>query len=731
MVRTVTELDGTWLFRPDPRRIGELYPEELHYTHAYQARWCEPDHGVSSWVSITVPGLWTRQGHPDLECGWYRLDFASEPCDGIAALIFEGVDYYADVWLNGHYLGSHEGCFGHFDFEIGDLLVDRNTLVVRVDSPPDVSGVRHEIGQMKRMFRGALERWDMNDPESKPAGIFGSVRLERSGQVRVQGVSVEANPVTLPPAAATDMPVSVEGHLTAQLRIAAAVDAVIRYRIEPIGFAAAATEGQVSFRCAPGTRSLSLEFVLDQAQLWWTWDLGNPRLYEVNVEIWVDDEVHDRLSLTTGFRRVHLENGWDLRLNGVPLYQRGANYLSDLDLSSMTAERYKADLALMRGANLNTAHPFAVVERDEFYAACDAAGIIVYQDFPIWMMSDPGSEVVRGAIRQFDAMLDRLRNHPSLAIWNFGSQPSVANFEKLCVALVRHARQRDSARIAHHANSAISYSACDDLHPLRSFFWKEERARNFEARYGWRRDCHMYPGWYFGRTVDIARLPDSHFGLVTEFGAQSLPRSATPALDGGEDTDPIPWHVLAAKGAQPALLQKHHPDARSLSQLVDGSQRHQAEVLRHHAEFIRRRKLSGGNGLHVFAFNDCWPAVSWSILEYDRTPKAAYAAVRQAMEPVQVFLDNYWDINEADELPTAVTIINDTPVVLSNARLEVVVEGLQSPGAITLPDVPASGGLRAAVPRPLQPGPQTIVLLLTWGQEQSVSNTYVIVGMAS
>lgn len=728
MVTSMLLLDGTWRFRPDPQRIGELYREQLHYSHAAGARWCEPETDISAWLDIAVPGLWTRQGHPDLECGWYRLDFRVDPPagnfpPGLSSLVFDGVDYFADAWLNGHYLGSHEGCSGRFRFDVSDLIGRDNALVVRVDSPPDVSGLRHEIGQLKRLFRGALERWDMNDPETKPAGIWGSVRLERTGLVRIASATIDAVPVRLPPAGKPDDPVPVEGYVGVVLEAGAATRAKLHYSVRPHGFEGEAVAGEITVHCRAGARYVGIDLAIPDARLWWTWDLGSPHRYEVALKLTDGEGRDDSVTLLTGFRSLEMQDGWDLRLNGVPFYQRGVNYLSDLDLSSMTAERYCADIALMRDGNINTVHPFAVVEGDAFYEACDASGLIVYQDFPIWMMSDPASDVVRAAIRTFDGMLARHGHHPSIAIWNFGSQPSVANFEKLCVALVRHARRRDPSRIAHHGNSAISYSDLDDLHPERSFFWAEASGKRFEQRYGWRRDCHIYPGWYLGDARSIATIDPGHFALVTEFGAQSLPRLKTLAEFTDIAANAIVWADLAARCGQPELLRRHNPEARTLSALVESSQRHQAEVVRHDIEFIRCRKLDGGHGLHVFCFNDCWPAVTWSVVEYDRVPKPAYAAMQKAMSPVQVFLEDYLRPRSPGQVECRTVVVNDTAAVIEDAVLAMSVTGGEPPRPMRLPPIPAHGGIRAVASLVLVAGVSDVVITMEWSRG-SVSNDY-------
>jgi beta-mannosidase len=83
----------------------------------------------------------------------------------------EGVDYFTDVWFNEHFLGSHEGYFSSFEYEITHYISeDNNLLVVRVDSPNDISAKENQHGQLKSCIKGALQRWVVNNPEVNPGG---------------------------------------------------------------------------------------------------------------------------------------------------------------------------------------------------------------------------------------------------------------------------------------------------------------------------------------------------------------------------------------------------------------------------------------------------------------------------------------------------------------------------------------------------------------------------------
>jgi beta-mannosidase len=343
-------------------------------------------------------------------------------------------------------------------------------------------------------------------------------------------------------------------------------------------------------------------------------------------------------------------------------------------------------------------------------------------------MVDTSSEMVSAALSTFDEMHAVLRRHPSVAIWNFGSQPSVANVDKLCTALVRRARDVDPSRIAHLGNAAIAYERHDDTHPTRSFFWARADADRFAAEHGWRRDNHMYPGWYFGDLATIEELPREDFGLVTEFGGQSLPDREMLAefmdVDG-----PVDWRAIARHCGQPELLRRHNPDATTLDELIDHSQRHQADLVRHHTEFIRSRKGDPGRGLHVFAFVDCWPSVTWSVVDFRRNPKPAYAALATAMAPVLPVLVDADRPVAAGNRTLEICIVNDGPRDLHEATLDVEVVGGSAARTqrVTLDVVPSDRALRREVEVDIPPGDAGIgvVLTLRW-DGGSAENRYRI-----
>ncbi|MCA1667365.1 MAG: beta galactosidase jelly roll domain-containing protein, partial [Thermomicrobia bacterium] len=194
-LRTVS-LAGSWRFRPDPQSLGDLTPADLIPAANDECAFHLPTYDDSDWQTIPVPGNWQQFGYADYNgVAWYRTRFARPeiPADGVARLRFAGVDYYADVWLNGFYLGSHEGYFAPFTFDCTRWLMDDNLLVVRVDSPNDVRVKHAREHDEKTLIKGALQDWDVNNLAVNPGGIWSDVTLLLSGPQQIAAVRADAD----------------------------------------------------------------------------------------------------------------------------------------------------------------------------------------------------------------------------------------------------------------------------------------------------------------------------------------------------------------------------------------------------------------------------------------------------------------------------------------------------------------------------------------------------------
>jgi beta-mannosidase len=661
------DLGGKWRFRLDPDKLGEHYPEQLDIPWSFDARWMNLDHDEINWVEVQVPSCWQEVGYDFNGVAWYRKTFPAPTQleNGKRTwLHFEGVDYYSDIWVNEYYLGSHEGYFASFEYEISPYLnPEKNLIAVRVDSPNDISSRERQLGQLKGMIKGALQRWDVNNPEVNPGGIWNDVKLYVTGPGTIRALDIQTIIHQLPD------PPQINQQVPASLCLNVSID-YGRGTI-PVGLAKLIVqlrkrnhpdiikEASVPIKILPGIFSWPVTIDLEGADLWYTWDLGEPNLYEVEITLELDGEISDQISQTFGFRKIERRAGWETYLNGIRFYQRGANYLSDQFLSSMDEARYLQDVELLREANLNTVHPFAVIEKQIFYNLCDSIGILVYQDFPMWLTMDNSSDLVRRAETQLKELIAQFHHHPSIGIWNFGSQPSVANFEKLGALLTKTSLELDPSRISHQANCMIDRHG-REIDPVDSYKWERKRIRQFQEKYDWRVDTHQYYGWYWENLDSLKSVPLEDLTLVTEYGAQGLPSvEILQQIIPEHALYPPIWSYYTQRCFQPEMQFDFIPQPSSLEEMIQNSQRYQAHFIQYHTEYYRIHKFSPNNGAHYFCFNDCWSAITWSVIDYHREKKPGYLALQKAMAPLQVFLEFNESLEAGNDKRPNIWIVND------------------------------------------------------------------------
>lgn len=628
----VLALTGTWEFWP-------ITPEE----EAAGAEPWWPDFAGGRWQPIRVPGHWQAQGVDHTGTAWYRRRFVPPPlpADRVPYLEFDGVDYRAEVWLNGQYLGTHEGEAEPFAFRVARALQpgEENLLVVRVEAPLDPRP------EHKRIAKGGTYHWDclpvdqrpLPDcpevpssanpqyprPVTNPGGIWREVRLHYRPPVHIVRVDVQS--WLSPDHAAADLVATIQvANEGPRPRRAAAT-----LRLQPDNFtgdAIAAPPAVVTL--PPGLSTHTLALRVERPALWWTWDRGYPHLYRLAVELQPAEPVEGfpapvRTELRVGIRSFHKDPEWGLYLNGQRIFARGTNYLSAHFLTAVDPEQRRRDVALMREANMNMVRVFSHVEPPEFYDACDELGILVWQDLPFQWGYESSPEFIARAVKVARGVVEQLRSRPSVVLWCLHSESRLHDYNKLDEALWHAVAAADPTRpivkdsvLAHPGDPPAYFRTLEDLDRFTR--------RHFSV---------LWNGWYWGALDDV-EVYRPYF--VTECGTQSLPGIETlrEMLSPGELWPPD-YEAWRRRGFQPNIYRRWFPqEAPSLEAMVAESQEYQARFYRRIIESLRRRKYQPTSGVLQFHFVDAWPAITWSILDYKRRPKAAFAAVRAAFAPV-------------------------------------------------------------------------------------------------
>jgi beta-mannosidase len=700
-------LDGEWLAAPSDDDLRRLFASEGFDDDA--------------WQPMAVPGHW--QSHPAFATSdgpvLYRHHFEAarpEP-DRRAFLTFDGIFYQGDVWLDGEYLGDTEGYFFHHTFEVTEALAARADHVLAVE----VACARPTDLTAKRNLTGIFQHWDCIDPAWNPGGIWAPVKITETGPVRIRSLKVLCRD-------ATNDAATLE--VEAELDTGAAGPVTIRTTTRREGrdeTAAATTE---EHPLAAGSNQVRWRLTVERPDLWWPHALGDQPLYEVEVEVHASG-VSDRRRLLTGLRQIRIRN-FVATVNSERLFLKGANCgPTRRALAETTPADLAHDVTLARDAGLDLLRVHAHITRQEFYEAADRQGMLIWQDLPLqWGYG----QVRRQAVAQARRAVSLLGHHPSVALWCGHNEPLALELTPgTALAPKTVARLAAGQLLPSWNKTALDRS-------IRRALERADSSREVVAHSGilphpaWGTDSHLYFGWYHGHERDLpsvlARLPVLA-RFVSEFGAQAVPKTA--GFMHPEKWPDLDWdHLEAHHALQRAIFEQRVPPGphATFDDWRAATQAYQADLLRHHIETLRRLKYHPTGGFCLFLLADAQPAVSWSILDHDRQPKAAYAAVAAACAPVIVTADR----PDASYRPGArlaldVHAVSDLRRPLAGVVARAVLRWAGGEQAWRYTgEVPADsciriGRLEYTLPASTAAGPLTLDLTLHW-EGGSVSTSY-------
>jgi len=564
------------------------------------------DRENTQWKTMNIPSNWYLQGLDTSGVVYFRKKFSKPLFDNEnrVFLCFKGVDYNAEVTLNGVYLGSHEGYFSPFKFNITDLMNEENEIIVKVDSPKERNS---DWPHKKRVIKGIFGQhdtrpggWDLKRGQDKNSGgIWNGVCLMITHTVRTRWVQI------IPKILSDDEAALL---ITARLEKLSFADIIkVEIKISPYNFEAGADDiftASKNISLAREKEPIVFCISVENPKLWNCYDYGFPYLYNADVMLYHGDEVIDVFTQTFGIREIEIKD-WVWYLNKKRIFVRGVNFIPTQWLSEYTQEKIQKDIELLKNCNVNAIRIHAHINRKELYNECDKNGILVWQDFALqWSYSDD-NEFISKSVVQIREMAFYLGNHPSITVWCCQNEPS-SNKDKL---------------------TPILYTALKSADPTRYI----EISSDLET--------HPYPGWYYGHYKEFSGLPCSP--MITEFGAQALPDKSSMEKFIQKDKlwppDWDEWNYHNFRYEQTFNVARISIGS-SLDEFIDNSQKYQADLLKFAVENYRRAKHKPITGLFQFMFVDCWPSITWSIVDYYRVPKNGYEALKLSYQPVLVSL---------------------------------------------------------------------------------------------
>lgn len=565
----------------------------------------------------------------------------------VVELCFEGLDTYADVYLNGSRILVSDNMFRTYKVNVKSLLSDGNNSLKIIFSPAaavcSTRAATHSYALPDE--RGFLRKapyhfgWDWG-PRLVTCGIWKPVSLQGTDKVSILSSCIYTEKIDKDGKSA---------EMRALVELVSQDDEQVELTLQVQGREVFSKKIKVQ----PGENRIGYSFQMEDPSLW---QCDDPHLYRYTVGLTVDKRISDRREGRFGVRTIELVtekdkegNTFYFRLNGEPLFMKGANLIPlDNFPSRVTEAKYRKLISMAREANMNMLRVWGggIYEADLFYDLCDEYGILVWQDFMFACNLYPGSgEFLENVRREAIDQVRRLREHPSLALWcgnneidegwhNWGWQEQLGYSEKEIV----EARE-DYRKLFEELLPAVvrDYDGSRDYWPS-------------SPKHGWGReeslhegDMHYWGVWWGEEPFDEYEKKVGRF--MSEYGFQAFPDKGTLEEyllpeDRQVDSEALQNHQKHPRGMELIRLYMERdyrvPDA--FEDHVYVSQLLQAEGMKTAIE-AHRRDMPRCMGTLFWQFNDCWPVISWSAVDYRGNRKAVYYFARKAFEDLMLSLE--------------------------------------------------------------------------------------------
>ena len=566
-------------------------------------------------------------------------------------LVFEGLDTYAEVFLNERPVLSADNMFRTWRVDAkAALRPGRNTLRVLFRSP-----INEVLPRMKALgyeLPAANDQGEKTSPHTRKApyhygwdwgprfvtsGVWRPVTLEAWDEARLSDLHVVQNHLTAEAA-----------QLTARVEVTAdgGADAVLVVE-DPQDRRVSARQ---TVKLSAGLNRFALKLTVPDPQLWWPAGLGAQRLYTLRARLLAGGrgKVSDELSTRTGLRTVELRQRPDQAgksfmfvVNGVPVFAKGANWVpADSFPARVTRERYRQLLESARDANMNMLRVWGggYYEADDFYELCDELGLLVWQDFMFACSMYPGDEKFLEGVRAEAAdNVRRLRNHPSVALWCGNNEVETAWHHWGWKQRLPAKLWDDYKKLFH----GVLPEVVAEHDPGRSY-WPSSPSSDLEEDADSQRmgDVHYWEVWHASKPFSEYERQRPRF--MSEYGFQSFPSIETVGAYTVPADHDIASPVMLAHQKHPRgnqlireYMLREYREPKDFESFLYVSQVLQAEGIRVGAEHLRRIMPHNMGSLY-WQLNDCWPVASWSSVDYFGRWKALQHYARRFYGPLLV-----------------------------------------------------------------------------------------------
>ena len=552
-------------------------------------------------------------------CGWwYRTEFkapAASQKDARSWLHFAGINYRAEIWMNGHKIADSTqiaGAYRTYDLDVTGVLKPGKTNVLAVET---FAPTEKDLG---------INWVDWNPaPPDKDMGLTGEVDLLSTGPVTLRSPLAVTHFLNQTLDAA-DLTIYAELHNSsdhAVKGVAAGEAAGVRFE-QPVELSPH-EDREIVF-----TPEQFPQLQIHNPKPWWPRQMGEPHLERLTVSFSVKGQTTDEQSVDFGFREITSEltaTGSRLfRVNGKSILIRGAGWSQDMLLRS-DDKRLRDQFRLVRDLNLNTIRLEGKLETDEFFHLADQQGILVmlgwcccdhWEHWKDWTSQDLA--IATASLR---AQMLRLRSHPSLLVWLNGSDgPPPPDVENAYLKVESE---------THWPNPVLSSASAASTTVTGASGVKMTGPYDYVAP--------SY--WYL----------DRQHGGAYGFNTETSPGPAIPSLASRQKFLPDPeawptsesWSYHYGSGKFSTLqvfndaMEATYAKPHSAAEYERLAQAMEYDSERAMFEAYSKNKYAS-TGVIQWMLNNAWPSMTWHLYDYYLDSGAGFFAVKKACEPLHI-----------------------------------------------------------------------------------------------
>lgn len=554
-------------------------------------------------------------------------------------LVFEGIDTYSKVFLNGKEILNADNMFRVWKKEVKkNLKIGKNSLEIIFTSAVkqgklEAKKLSYTLPEKERVFvRKAQYQfgWDFA-PRFVGVGIWKPVNLEFWNDAKIELVKHTQN-------------------ITNQ---SAKINFLVQINAQKSGtyFLKINDFGKI-YSLKSGINTIFVPHEIKNPKLWWSNGLGEPHLYHFDISLAKNQEYIDSKSIKIGLRTVeviqekdNMGSSFYFKLNGIPVYMKGANIVPPNAFpSEITKSDYEQLVKEAKFANMNMLRVWGggIYPDNNFYNACDENGILVWQDFMFACSMYPGdSNFLNSVKNEVIDQVNNLQNHPSLAIWcgnnendegwhNWGWQKQL-NYSK-----------QDSTKIWNDYIKLfrkIIPKILDSVSAQKTIYWQSSPKNGWGRKLAYEEgDVHYWGVWW--GLEPFEKYEEKVGRFVSEYGFQGLPNIETlqsvAKVMSFDDTG-IKNHQKHAVGFETITknMELYYKVPSKFEDFAYVSQLLQARGMKTAIEAHRRAKPYN-MGTLFWQLNDPWPVISWSAIDFYGSRKAFWYQAKKSFQDILI-----------------------------------------------------------------------------------------------